>query len=105
MTPIPTPQNSKYIYTKQDEETHAQGGHTHSHTHAQNKQCQESGSHKYQINNHFMTIIHELNSMSLVQKHCFNKEMHTHTHTHKERKGRRKFKKGEEKGMEEGEWD
>ena len=50
-----------------------------------------------------MTIIHKLNSMSLVQKHCFNKEMHTHTH--KERKGGRKFKKGEEKGMEEGEWD
>lgn len=26
-----------------------------------------------------MTIIHKLNSMSLVQKHCFNKEMYTHT--------------------------
>lgn len=33
MTPIPTPQNSKYIYTKQDEEIHAQGGHTHTQSH------------------------------------------------------------------------
>ena len=44
-----------------------------------------------------MTIIHKLNSMSLVQKHCFNKEMHTHTHTHKERKGGENFKRERKK--------